>query len=75
MKHEVHTQQTRVEASSSDVEDIFTVLERETMLAHRDSDIVVDEHLLQSPQVCLPTHDDFFPSFFRDDLACNILGY
>ena len=34
-KHEVHSQQTYDEASSSKVEDIFTLLERETMLSQR----------------------------------------
>ena len=70
-KHEVHTQQTCVEASSPKVEDIFTVLERETMLSHKDTGTGADGYSLQSPQLCLPTHDEFFPSFLRDDL----LGY
>ena len=70
-KHEVHTQQTCVEASSPKVEDIFTVLEREAMLSHKDTGTGVDGYSLQSPQPGLPTHDDFFPSFLRDDL----LGY
>ena len=68
-KHEVHTQQTYGEASSSTIEDVFTVLERATMLSHKDTCIGADGYSLQSPQPGLPTHDDFFPSFFRDDFA------
>ena len=70
-KHEVQTQQTYGEASSSTIQDVFTVLERETMLSHKVTCIGADGYSLQSPQLCLPTHDDFFPSFFRDDFACN----
>jgi len=66
-KHEVHTQQTYGEASSSTVKDVFTVLERE----HKDTCIGADGYSLQSPQQGLPIHDDFFPSFFRDGSPCN----